>query len=168
MIRTKIRGIESAEEYGCVSDNGTNREEREKLMRGHELKRLRREDLLEIMIEQQKQNETLQQELEEVKSELEEKKQIIAESGSIAEAALRVFHVFDDAQKAADLYLSHVQEHKEQMEARLQELEKNCHIRAQRMLDDATRQANLIIYNARREADRMIEQAKQKVEMSPD
>lgn len=79
-------------------------------MTAKELRKLRREDLLEIMIEQQKQLNMLRQELEDTRKQLEDRRILIQNAGSIAEAALQMQDIFSRAQKAADEYLLSVQQ----------------------------------------------------------
>ena len=74
-------------------------------MTDKELQRLRRSELLEILLAQQKQIDSLKKELAEAKEQLAERKIIMARSGSIAEAALKLNGIFEAAQKAADQYL---------------------------------------------------------------
>ncbi len=70
-----------------------------------ELKKLKRHELLQMLIEQGKQMEALKEELEEKNRLLEERRINLEEAGSIAEAALKLNNVFEAAQKAADQYL---------------------------------------------------------------
>lgn len=77
------------------------------------LKKLSRQDLLEMLIAEEKRMEALEKELEEAKAELEERRIQIAESGSIAEAALKLNGIFEAAQAAADLYLENVKQQTE-------------------------------------------------------
>lgn len=70
-----------------------------------ELKRLKRVDLLELLIAQSRENDRLRAELEETRSKLEAKELVLKEAGSIAEAALRLNQVFEAAQAAADQYV---------------------------------------------------------------
>ena len=65
-------------------------------MTDKELQHLRRSELLEILLAQQKQIDSLKKELAEAKEQL---------SGSIAEAALKLNGIFEAAQQAADQYL---------------------------------------------------------------
>ncbi|MBQ9325890.1 MAG: DNA repair protein [Clostridia bacterium] len=130
-------------------------------MTDRELRKLRREDLLEIMIEQQRQLEELQRQLAEAQEELNDRRIHIDASGSIAEAALRVTHIFEDAQKAADMYLDHVKERTAQQEKELDELERTSRTKMERLLDDAARQATGIVGNARAEAARILDKAQQ-------
>lgn len=74
-------------------------------MTDKELKRLKRVDLLELLIAQSKENDRLRTELEEMRSKLEAKELTLEKAGSIAEAALRLNKVFEAAQLAADQYI---------------------------------------------------------------
>jgi len=70
-----------------------------------ELKKMKRPALLEILVSQSKEIDRLRAELEKKEKELADRRIIIEKSGSLAEASLEIFHVLEDAQKAADLYL---------------------------------------------------------------
>ena len=75
-------------------------------MTDKELRRLRREDLLQLLIGQQKQIEDLTAALESAEAALADRKLRMEKAGSIAEAALQLNGVFEAAQKAADEYLA--------------------------------------------------------------
>lgn len=77
-------------------------------MTEQEMKRLKRVQLLEILFEQSCKIDQLEEELAATKKQLAQKKILIDEAGSIAEAALRLNRVFEDAQKAADQYLENI------------------------------------------------------------
>ncbi len=77
-------------------------------MTDKELKKLKRAELLEMLLEQTKKVESLQAELELKNKELENRRIMIEKAGSIAEASLRLNEVFEAAQKAADQYLENV------------------------------------------------------------
>ena len=74
-------------------------------MTGRELKKLSRTELLEMLLQQVEENEQLRAELEQVNARLEERALVMERSGSMAEAAMRLNGVFDQAQRAADDYL---------------------------------------------------------------
>ncbi len=59
-----------------------------------------------MLLEQEREIEALREENFQLKEALEKKKLVMEESGSIAEAALRLSGVFEAAQKAADMYLT--------------------------------------------------------------
>lgn len=77
-------------------------------MTSKELRKLKRSELLELMLAQSREIEELQRRLEEAEEELASRDIMLREAGSIAEASLRLNHIFEDAQKAADQYLENV------------------------------------------------------------
>ena len=77
-------------------------------MTDQELRKLKRNELLQIMIAQSKKIAELQEKLEEAERKLADREIMLKDAGNIAEAALRLNHIFEDAQKAADQYLSNV------------------------------------------------------------
>ena len=78
-------------------------------MTDKELKKLNRSELLELMLEQSREIDRLQEELEETREALQERNLKIESCGSIAEAAAEVNSLFHAAQRAADMYLLNVQ-----------------------------------------------------------
>lgn len=79
-------------------------------MTNKELRRLGRRQLLELMLVQSKRIDQLESELLKAKEELESRRIAIEQTGSIAEAALRLSGIFEAAQQAADTYLENVQQ----------------------------------------------------------
>ena len=77
-------------------------------MTGKELKKLSRTELLELLLHQVEENEQLRARLEEVEARLAERAIVMERSGSMAEAAMRLSGVFDQAQQAADDYLESI------------------------------------------------------------
>lgn len=87
-----------------------------------ELRKMKRVDLLDIMVSQSKENDYLKIQLDEALAELEERKIQIKEAGSIAEAALQLNGVFEAAEKAGSQYLENIarlSEEKETINARI-------------------------------------------------
>lgn len=79
-------------------------------MTSKELKKLNRRELLEMLIEEMRENERLTKELEEKNRELEKRDIKLKETGNIAEAALQINKVFEAAQAAAEQYVESVKE----------------------------------------------------------
>ena len=77
-------------------------------MTTNKLRKLNRKQLLELMLEQSKRIDELEQQLAEAKEQLEIRYVIKEQAGSIADAALRLNHVFEAAQNAADAYLESI------------------------------------------------------------
>ena len=72
------------------------------------LQRLRRDELLQILLELEQENEQLVAENQKLKRQLEDREIALADAGNLAEAALKLSGVFEAAQQAADLYLHNV------------------------------------------------------------
>lgn len=116
------------------------------------MKRLNRGELLDIIYELQKQNAQAQEELQRLQGELEERNISIAESGSIAEAALKLNGVFEAAQAAADQYLLSVRTANTDITAKLEAAE----TRSEEILRQANRQAEAIVSAAQARADEIV------------
>lgn len=77
-------------------------------MTNKELRRLSRAELLELLLEANRENERLRSRLQKAKELLAARTIEIENAGSIAEAALVLNGVFQAAQQAADQYLENV------------------------------------------------------------
>ena len=77
-------------------------------MTDKDLRKLSRADLLSLMLAQSKEIDRLNAELADARKQLEDRHLLLEKSGSLADASLAIFHVLEDAQKAADLYLENV------------------------------------------------------------
>lgn len=118
-------------------------------MTDKELRKLRRDDLLQILINQQRQIDELNEALKKAQDALADRTIAIQESGSLAEAALKLNGVYEAAQAAADQYL-------EQMRAQADE----ARSKAQAEADKARRVAEDVLTTARGEADRILREAR--------
>ena len=77
-------------------------------MTSKELRRLSRQDLLELLLRQQRENETLTAKLAELEKQLQDRAIHIRTAGSMAEAALALNGVFADADKAVEQYMENI------------------------------------------------------------
>ena len=89
-------------------------------MDNKELRKLGRKDLLEIILAQTKRIEELETELKKTNSELNSKKIAIEESGSIAEAILKLSDIFNVAQTTADKYVNAAKDNNKKYEIKMQ------------------------------------------------
>lgn len=78
-------------------------------MTDKELHKLKRSELLEIMLEQSKEITRLRKQVAQAEKQLKKRELAMTEIGSIAEASLALTEVFAEAQKAAGLYLENVE-----------------------------------------------------------
>ena len=95
-------------------------------MTDYELKKLGKSQLIQMLTDQGKEIERLENELRELQSKLLERRIHIEESGSIAEASLRLSGIFEDAQKAADEYLTNIRMQDEECASRIKEREEKA------------------------------------------
>lgn len=75
-----------------------------------ELKKLGRKELLEIILEQTKRIEELEQSLSALEKQLESKKISLNEAGTLADAALKLSNIFKNADEAIEIYKLNVEE----------------------------------------------------------
>lgn len=77
-------------------------------MTDKELRRLSRRELLEMLLAETKENQRLRTQLEQAQAELDSRRILLEQSGSMAEAALRLNGVFEAADRAAQQYLDSI------------------------------------------------------------
>lgn len=82
-------------------------------MNEKEFRHLSRKELVDIIYELEKRIEKKDAEIEDLHKQLDDRRILLNRSGNIAEASLALNHVFEDAQKAADQYISEIRRIKE-------------------------------------------------------
>ena len=82
-----------------VSDSGKEKQE---------LLKLKKHELLKIMLKQGEEIDRLRGKVEELEKALDQRKFDLENAGSIAEASLKVTKVFEEAEKAAQIYLDNI------------------------------------------------------------
>ena len=80
-----------------------------------ELRKLNRQELLEILLEVTEENENLLEENKMLRKKLQSKYMVIDNAGSLAEASLQISGVFKRAQLAADVYLRNLKRMEKQL-----------------------------------------------------
>ena len=108
-------------------------------MTSKELKRLSRADLLELLLAQTRETETLKKKLQEAEEELATRRFRMSNAGTLADAMVEINNVMAAAQSAADQYLENIAA----MEA---ETRQKC----EKMLQAAAQEARKILENANR------------------
>lgn len=114
-----------------------------------ELRRLRRSDLLEILLEQNREIDRLKEQLEKLNAIVESRVIEMETAGSIAEAALKLNGVFQAAEAACEQYRLSV-------EIRCEQQKRIC----EQMERQAKEQCDEMIANAREEAERILKEEK--------
>lgn len=72
------------------------------------LRKLNREQLLELLLEMSEEKDRLQEQLDTTRAALEKRDAIMKDAGSIADVAAKITGILDKAQETADLYLESV------------------------------------------------------------
>lgn len=117
-----------------------------------ELRKLKRSDLLEIMMEQAEEIEKQREELEKAREQLRERKLKLETSGSIAEASLAINNVIESAQTAADEYLASIRENQAASEREMEQAQKQ----AEEMIREARERAEEIEAEAKLRMEEMV------------
>lgn len=121
-------------------------------MTDEELKRLKRTDLLELLVAQGKENEALQEKLRQAEAALQDRQIQLEDAGSIAEAALRISGVFEAAQQASDQYLESIRSMHGETERRCTQLEETSRARAEQLERESQAQAERLVAEAEAKA----------------
>lgn len=128
-----------------------------------ELKRLKKLDLLELLIAQSRENEQLKAQLEEAKAQLSRRQLELEQAGSIAEAALQVNGIFQAAQDAADQYLENIRHRSEQQDEICARREQESQEQADRLLAETKAKCKAMKHEVKERCQQLIEDAAQKV-----
>lgn len=121
-------------------------------MTDEELRKLKRADLLELLVAQGKENEALQEKLRQAEAALWDRQIQLDEAGNIAEAALRLSGVFEAAQKASDQYLENIRKMHEETESRCARMEETSRARAEQLEQESKAQADRLVAEAEEKA----------------
>ena len=103
-------------------------------MTDKELKKLRRVELLELLLDQAIEMERLQKQLEQAQEALSCRQLQMKEAGSMADAALRLNDIFSSADRAAQDYLDSIRAMQEREQELLKQTEEKC-----RAMEEETR-----------------------------
>lgn len=121
-------------------------------MTDEELRKLKRADLLELLVAQGKENEALQEKLRQAEAALWDRQIQLDEAGNIAEAVLRLSGVFQAAQQASDQYLESIRKKHEETESRCTQLEETSRARAEQLEQESKAQAERLVAEAEEKA----------------
>lgn len=97
------------------------------------LRKISRKELLEILLSQAKRIDELEQKLEKTEAKLNSKRITIDNSGSLAEASLKLNGIFENAEEAAKQYLFNIKEKCKKIET---ETKKACQLEKENMLKE--------------------------------
>lgn len=124
-----------------------------------ELKKLSRQDLLEMLIAQGREVESLRNRLEETEKTLAARTIAINQAGSIAEAALQISGIFEAAQQACQDYTDSIVALSQRQASVCAQQEQESQQKARQILDEAVRQKNAMEEETRQNCEEMIRRA---------
>lgn len=113
-------------------------------MTDKELRKLSRSALLEMLVEQSRENDRLREQIENLKRQLSDRQLKIDQAGSIAEASLQINQVFESAQQAAEQYLENIRI----LSGRQEQI-------CQQMKEESTRQAKALLVETKKRCQAM-------------
>ncbi len=118
-------------------------------MTDKELRRLKRSELLQLLLEQTEENERLSAALDEANARLRERDIAVSEAGTLAEAALSINGILSAADESARQYLENIQKTSANCDALVAEAKKE----AEAILQQAQAQREALLRDARQQAD---------------
>ena len=108
-----------------------------KIMTDRQLRKLNRTDLLKLLLEEKKENEALRKQLQEMQLQLECKQLNLNQSGSLAEAALKLSGIFEAAETACQYYTENIRNLSGRQEEICRKMEQETREKCDRMLEQA-------------------------------
>lgn len=117
-------------------------------MTDRELKKLSRADLLELLLNQIKENEELQKKIDELQEQLDSRLIMIDNAGSIAEAALEINNMFMTAQKTYEQYMTNMQFLNDRQSLMREQMEQETKARCEQMLAEAKAECDRMLIEA--------------------
>ena len=132
-------------------------------MTQRELKKMSRSDLLEMLLEQSRENDRLREQLRRAEELLNNRQLMLDEAGSISEASLRLNRVFEAAQEAANQYLENIRALSGRQEAVCERMERETHQKCQRLLAETQEKCDAMTKKAEEEANSAWERLQEKL-----
>ena len=108
-----------------------------KIMTDRQLRKLNRTDLLKLLLEEKKESEALRKQLQEMQLQLECKQLNLNQSGSLAEAALKLSGIFEAAETACQYYTENIRNLSGRQEEICRKMEQETREKCDRMLEQA-------------------------------
>lgn len=112
-------------------------------MTDRELKKLSRAELLELLLEQSKENERLLAQVSQLEAQLANREIHVEKAGSIAEASLQLNGVFQAAENACAQYIENIKRLSDRQEEVCARMERETRLRCAQMVADAKTQSKL-------------------------
>lgn len=126
-------------------------------MTDRDLRKLGRNDLLELLLEQTKEIDRLRIELDTTKKQLADRKIMLDNAGSIAEASLMLNGVFAAAQDACAQYMENIQDLSQRQEEICAQMQKETKLKCDMMIANAKTEADAYWNNINKKVDELFD-----------
>ena len=130
-------------------------------MTDKELQKLSRSALLEMLLEQSRENDRLRAQVEELARQLSDRQFKIDQAGSIAEASMQINQVFESAQAAAEQYLENIRALSGRQEQICRQLEEESTQKANALLAETERKCRTMEAATTEKCARMTKEAEE-------
>ena len=131
-------------------------------MTDKDLRKLNRVELLQMLLEQGRQNDALRAQLDQANAQLASRQVTLDEAGSIAEAAMQLNQVFASAQRAADQYLENIRTLSGRQEAVCAKREAESRSKCEQMLAETQKKCQSLEEQTRSRCEAMTSEAERK------
>lgn len=131
-------------------------------MTDKDLRKLNRAELLQMLLEQGRQNDALRAQLDQANAQLASRQVALDEAGSIAEAAMQLNQVFASAQRAADQYLENIRTLSGRQEAVCAKREAESRSKCEQMLAETQKKCQSLEEQTRSRCEAMTSEAERK------
>ena len=128
-------------------------------MTDKDLRKLNRVELLQMLLEQGRQNDALRAQLDQANAQLASRQVALDEAGSIAEAAMQLNQVFASAQRAADQYLENIRTLSGRQEAVCAKREAESRSKCEQMLAETQKKCQSLEEQTRARCEAMTSEA---------
>ena len=112
-------------------------------MTDRQLRKASRTDLLKLLLEQRKEMETLRRQIDQLQEQLQQRQITIDQSGTLAEAALKLSGIFDAAETACQYYTENIRGLSGRQEEICRTMERETREKCDRMLEQAKQMAKV-------------------------
>ena len=109
----------------------------DEIMTDRQLRKQSRLNLLKLLLEEKKENETLRQQLQEAQRQLQSRQLDISQSGTLADAALKLSGIFEAAEVACQQYTENIRSLSGRQEEICRKMEQETRDKCDKMLDHA-------------------------------
>lgn len=113
--------------------------------------------MLELLLQQSREMEQLQEELEEARYQLSQREIVMNRAGSIAEAALQLNGVFAAAEEACAQYMESIQTLSQRQEQVCQQMEREAQAKCDKMIADAKYQSEVYWDIVNKKVDQLLD-----------